>query len=550
MAGFKIDEFKGVVPKVSPRLLATEFGQTAKNCKIGTGDLQAFKEKTLDWNPTSGDTNIQTIYKFAPGTANSDTGAPVSQGFWMAWNKDINIVDGPVTTDVSHRTYFTGDGVPKTTDNTLTLAGTTTNYPATTYDLGVPAPTNAATVSGMSGTATSSDPLDNTDVYYVYTYVTGWGEESAPSPVSGKITYQIGEQPILSTSGTAPTGAYNVTHKRFYAASTGSSSTQYQYCGEVPLATASFTDPLTRAEVLPTTGWDMPDSGMGGIVILANGILAGFKQNTLMFSEPYLPYAWPALYQLTIDHDIVGLGVSGQSLVVCTTAVPYLCTGIMPQAMSLQKMDVEQACMSKRSICTVNGTVIYASPDGLIGIDESGASLITQELFTREQWQALKPSSMHAYQHDGLYYCFYSVGSSDQGGFILDPATSHLVFIDLYATAGFNDTTDDTLYLVVSDKIYKWDSHASSSISYEWKSRLNRAPTPVTYGAAQVLSDSYPVTFKVDADSNSYTLSVPNDKPFRLPSGYSARDWEVTLTGTGTVNSVLVGDTITALGDL
>lgn len=62
----------------------------------------------------------------------------------------------------------------------------------------------------------------------------------------------------------------------------------------------------------------------------------------------------------TVAHDIVGLAALGQSLLVLTTGYPYLITGTHPSSMGMERLDIEQSCVAKRSISNVGGGVIYA----------------------------------------------------------------------------------------------------------------------------------------------------------------------------------------------
>ena len=45
--------------------------------------------------------------------------------------------------------------------------------------------------------------------------------------------------------------------------------------------------------------------------------------------------------------------------------------------------------------------LIYASPDGLVIASNSGVSLVTQQIFTRDQWQDYYPDNIEAYEYEG-----------------------------------------------------------------------------------------------------------------------------------------------------
>lgn len=166
---------------------------------------------------------------------------------------------------------------------------------------------------------------------------------------------------------------------------------------------------------------------------------------------------------------------------------------------------------------------------------------VTEPLFTRDEWQALVPSSIHGYFHDGRYFGFYNNGTT-QRGFIYDPAqgASAFTFIDTYATAGYSDLLQDALYLKVGTNIVKWNAD-STRMSYTWKSAIFELGAPANPGCAQVVAKAYPATFKLYADGVlKHTQTVTSSDAFWLPSGYRARYLEVEISGTAEVLSVHV----------
>jgi hypothetical protein len=88
--------------------------------------------------------------------------------------------------------------------------------------------------------------------------------------------------------------------------------------------------------------------------------------------------------------------------------------------------------------------------------------------------------------------------------------------------------------------ISRWDDHESTFLPYIWKSKIFETPKHVNFAWAQVLvTDNRPVTLKVYAGGQlKYTHAVTDDKPFRLPSGFKSKYWEVQLEGIGAVRAV------------
>lgn len=385
---------------------------------------------------------------------------------------------------------------------------------------------------------------------YVYTYVSAYGEEGEPSPVSDPIDID-GSLPVTLTMAGAPAGAYEMSLKRIYRSSTVGSTAKFQFVAEVPVAQGSYTDSLTQAElgeVLPTEGWIPPPAGLKGLRMMANGAAVGFVGRTVYFSEPNLPHAWPHKY--TIDFDIVGIATFGQTVAVMTTSFPFLIQGADPAAMTPTKLELPQACVSKRSILETGDGVIYASPDGLVTIG-AGASVLTQSLMSRDIWQTYVPASMELFLYERRVHCFYNTGST-RGCLIFDttgqgaPMTTTDVPVTTAVTGGYFDAKTDTLYLVQGNSIVRFDR--GSAMTATWKSKLFRLPFQASMSVGQVRASAYPVTLKVYADGTlRHTQTVANGEMFRLPSGFRALDWELQVETTNEVSEVIVASSVNDL---
>jgi hypothetical protein len=267
--------------------------------------------------------------------------------------------------------------------------------------------------------------------------------------------------------------------------------------------------------------------------------MAGFVGRDVYFCDPYHPHAWPEQYIQSVDYPVVGLGRMDTTLAVLTTGTPYFLQGSHPDSITVVRSDLEQACASKRSIVSTNGVVIYASPDGLVLLSSSGSKLITENVFTRAQWQAyFRPESIHAYSHDLKYIAFYDNGTT-QGGFIFDPTSGQIILHDIYATAGFSDLQRDQLFLSSSNRTIKtWIGGAPKSLT--WKSKKFWMPKPVGYNSAQLEAEAYPVTLKVYVDGTlGHTATVADRTAFRLPV-LVGRDWEFQIEGTAEVFSLAI----------
>jgi hypothetical protein len=404
-----------------------------------------------------------------------------------------------------------------------------------------------ATYAEMSGTGTIAAPSLTESRVYVYTWVneeSGFEFESAPSPASAIVDVHDKQTVTLSGFGT-PIDEYTVTHKRIYRSVNG----VYLFVVQLPYDTANYTDskdPDELSEELPSATWTPPPSTLRGLINLPNGIMAGFVGRDVYLCDPYHPHAWPEQYIQTVDYPVVGLGRMDTTLAVLTTGSPYFLQGTSPDTMVLVKSDLEQSCSSKRSIVSANGVVMYASPDGLVLLTPSGSKIVTENYFTRAQWQSyFVPTSIHAYMHDLKYIGFYNNGTTS-GGFIYDLTSGQFILHDIYATCGYTDLQRDQLFLGFSDRaLKKWLVGAPKS--YTWRSKKFTLPQVTGFSCAMLEAESYPMTLKFYMDGTLFhTQTVASRDAFRLPVE-QGHDFELQIEGAYEVFSVAVAQSVEEL---
>lgn len=468
--------------------------------------------------------------------------------------------DGITSTKIYRRTATVTNGVLGGGDSDFrlvaTVPGSQTSYidKATAASIagnaGLPAASQNSTVKPTSvvGSATiPADVIPDTRVY-VYTFVSEFDEEGPPSDPSDSVDVDPSKAVTISAMAVAPSGPYRITKKRIYRSSTGNQSTAYQFVAEVAVATTSYSDSVDQTdlgEVLPSESWIAPPDAMIGLTLGANGIAAGFVDKTVHISEAFLPHAWPAKYQQTTEHKVVGIAAFQQSFAVLTTSYPYILTGADPASMSMVKLEAPQACSSKKSICSTGTGVIYASPDGLVSIGTEGIKLLTHGLLNREQWQAYTPSSMMVRQYNSKIYVFHATGLIV---FDFTGESASMTVFDQTADSAFYDAILDGLFIGKNGTgILRWDS-ATTNLTYLWKSKLYTIPQPVNFAFAQVEADAYPVTCRVYAGGTlRHTQTVSSRDPFRLPSGFVNKDWEIELEGTQQIFQVAIAQSIQEL---
>jgi hypothetical protein len=547
MAVIRYGGFAGENRAINPVMLPDTVGVVSRNQKPGRGDLRAWKSPATVATVPSG---RQTIYRMGRDV---DSDAQ----YWLSWTTAVNVVRGFDAADTTEQTYYTGDGAPKFTNNVIGLA--TAPYPTANRPMGIPAPAGAPTVAGTNSGATS--PVIEY-YYYVYTYVNSLGWESAPSPVSALVTRDNLGSTAISGFSSVPSGNYDIATIRIYRTQGSSTGTDFYFLREIALATSSTTDDnQTLGENLATNLWfpapGVPTGGatsiteptLSNLTAMWNGMMSGISGNSVRICEPYTPYAWPANYEIIPpDSKPVGLGVFGQSLLVLTTGRPLLVQGSTPDGMDQRPLEIQQACVSARSVVSMGNGVAWASEDGLCWFGDGGARVITNGVMLREDWQALVPSSIIGKMYEGFYLGSYDDGSGRKG-FLIDPNGGGIYFLDTGYSAMYFDSLKDQLYVLTGTNVGKWDT--GTSLTYRSRSKPFRQGSPINFAAAVVVANAYPVTFRLYADGAlKHTQTVADRNPFRLPSGYRAFEFHIELEGTNPVQDVAIATSVEELKQL
>lgn len=526
-----INQFMGIMPGVSPKLLAQNSAQIATNCYLKSGQLEPAK---LPQNVgVSLSSNTESIYWF-------NRSANGGSGYWFQWSSDVNAVRGPIANDSNLRTYFTGNGAPRFTIASLAQSGSGP-YPSASRSLGIPAP-SAPSAQGSIDEVPEGAQVVSTA--YVITYVSDLGEEGPPSIPSNIVERWDGSNVTVADISIAG-GDFIVSAKRIYRAELNG---VFQYVGEVPASATSFVDSIETAQMgepVPSTNWDAPNAAMIGLTALPNGILMGWWGNTLAFSEAYYPHAWPIDYRLALDFEIVGAAVSAYGVVVVTSGSPYLIAGSSPDSMSQSKLDVALAGVSKRSVVDMGDYVVYASANGLVAVGGTDARLISEQHITPEQFREIfKPDSIHAYRWDDRYLAFYDNGTTS-GAFSFHPQEGFRLFTD-YADCAFVDDQNGDLYIKQGDQLKKWNRGIPAS--YTWKSKLFSVPAGQVFTCCKIDAQSYPVNCVFYADGVAVkTITINSRKAFRLPSLARYQEAEIQVSGSAVIDSIQLSTSMSEL---
>ena len=271
---------------------------------------------------------------------------------------------------------------------------------------------------------------------YVYTWVTEYGEEGPPSepvvvngwsngtwtitlfqpmPENLGADYFVPPDPeIPGDVGMWKQADRNITMTRIYRTISNQSGLgTYFLVAEIPVTQGVYIDTIGDDLValnsqLVSLYWFAPPEDLQAIMAFPNGIGVGFRKNEIWFAEAYRPHAWPPGYVLTTEFPIVGIGVCGQAVIVCTQGTPYVVNGVNPASMALTKVNLQEPCLHRGSIVTTDTTALYVSQNGLIQVSQSGAGdNMTEGWISRERWQELTPQNkIRAVKHASSYFAF------------------------------------------------------------------------------------------------------------------------------------------------
>jgi hypothetical protein len=315
-------------------------------------------------------------------------------------------------------------------------------------------------------------------------------------------------------------------------------------------------------EPISSTDYTPPEDDSLGLISLPNGLMAAFRGRELMFCEPYKPHAWPIKYRMTTDTDIVGLGAFGVFVSVLTKGSPFIVQGSDPSLMVMEKLESTLPCLSASSIVDMGYSVAYASYEGIVVISQNGANVVSRSLFTEEQWQALRPSSIRSSQRGGRYYFTYQPVANGPRKFgIVDLSGEQPFFIeaDAQPTLLHYDPDSGSLFYIEGDAVVKeFDPRNGATIEKQtWRGRRIVLPGHDNFGAILVETD--PVagtkatpadpdcTIRIYADGDLVHTTTDVNFATRLPSGFLASIWEIEIEGYASVSGISLASDIAEL---
>ncbi len=603
MVALSLSNFGGMIPAVDSRLLPDNQADLSQNAWVYSGALEGFRATT-------------PVHTLANPAAKKAFRIPIEyydnehivDSYWLEFiNPDTDVISSPSVGDTFERFYWAADDItPKYNTKARIAVG------SAPFELGIPAPTVAPTVSVAGGVAPTETRA------YVYTWVSAYGEEGPPSPPVLQTGNANGTWNItLTAPGAGVTTGRNINRVRIYRTITGTSgSTTYYFVREQAVGTTTYADTIATSivagnKILDSTFYEPPPADLKGIIAMPNGIVAGFRKNEVWFCEPYLPHAWPSIYTLAVESEIVGLGVVGQTLIVCTTGSPYAISGVNPASMSQSRLAFSEPCLSRGSIISTPVGVAYASPNGVAVAVAGQVTVITRNLITKDLWldatNYLLVSSLRAAALNGGYYCWGSptpgcfettafhtqsfqqddFTGSYRGAFI-DLTNQRVSFTKLFGERPtincYTDTWTGEVFIIRDGQVQWLDiGPARASEPFVWRSKVFTMPNKRNLEVMRVWFDQpqnniYPMgsgawVDELNWDDDSQWIDTPtgdyafarvyadgvlrftralinSGDLFRLPSGFKAQYWQVEIEANIKVISVEIATSAKELGNV
>lgn len=574
MVAIKLNAFGGTIPTTDDRLLPDNMAASASNAWLHSGLLEGYRSPKL--LHTCVLSAVKRVYRIPQNYVDQDH---LPDSYWLEFlEKDVDVIHSPTANDSFERYYWAGQSVAPQYNTLARIAAG-----SSAFVLGVPAPTVAPGVTHTGGSSTTVSRA------YVYTWVTAYGEEGPPSPPTVYSTHINATWNIVLT---APTGAdttdRNLTKVRIYRTITSTAGVAtYFLVTELLNSVTTYADTLLDSAIsgnnqLESTTWVAPPTDMKGMVSMANGMVIGFRDNEILYAEPYRPHAWPVMYSLSVDFEIVGIGVIGQTAIICTEAATYAATGINPSSVTLSKISTRDACLSRGGIVSTPDGVYYPTSRGLALAAAGQVVNVTEKLFSKDNWlDQFNVPHLRSARLGSAYYTFGSiaVGAFQEDAFqttafelndytgattggAIDATDVRLAFMPLsssYPTMNiYNDPWTNEVLVLRDNKVY-WVDVAGDAAreEYVWRSKRFQPTIKKNLEAMKVYFDNPEGlasfgTIKIYADGRlaaTKTL-LASGQLIRLPSGFKAEFWQIEITSRVSISSVQMATSVKELASV
>lgn len=466
----KIDTFGGIQPRLDPTSLSDTQATLAKNCRLHTSKLnpiqQALNITDFPVRLEGGLTDVadaKTIAIWTRGNGIRDV---------IAWPGLVTVAPSNINADERYRLFISGDTGVSDENGENQPCALVSSKDGKTYDrhrihIKVPLATEVK----------DQIPFEELDIanlryaYFFQTWVDEYGYESGMSPVladahGNMVEVQYNDGDSCTWAGVAasdiPAG---VVARRLYKTIAGTTeqtdSIKFVIEQKMVAGTTNFPDypnivvkDEDTGEV--TSGITSIPADLVWMSAMPGNFYVGFNRGNprqICFSEVNLPTSFPDAYKYSIRDFAVGIAVAGNTAFILTRGYPWAISGTDPNGMTAAQIVSEQACVSARSICTLEGRVYYASQDGICMLAENSlnATVITRAHWDKFSWAALNPASCIMKSYDNALFCWFTLKDGSHDAYVIDfdiggnpIITQH----DDFASCAFTDVENDALYFV------------------------------------------------------------------------------------------------------
>lgn len=468
-AAIKLDQFGGLQPRLDPTALGDFQATVARNCRLHTTKLnpirQALDIKDFPIRLEGGLTDVadaKTIAIWTRGNGIRDV---------IAWPGIVTVAPSNINDDNRFRLFISGDTGVSDENGENQPCALISSLDGKTYDrhrMHIEVPPSAVVKNEV--------PFPDLDVanlrycFFFQTWVDEYGVESGMSPVlvdekTGEmveIQYNDGN-PVTWAGILAEDIPDGVVARRLWKTVAGSTEStdsvkfvfeQHMVAGEfdekpgITIKDEDTGEITSNITSIPTDLVWMTD--------MPGNFYVGFLRSNprqICFSDVNLPTSWPDAYRYSIRDYAVGVAVAGNTAFILTTGYPWAISGSDPNGMTAAKIVSEQACVSARSICTLEGRVYYASQDGICMLAENSlnATVITRAHWDKASWAKLNPQSCIMKSYDNALFCWFTLADGTHDAYVIDFDTGGNPIItqhDDFASCAFTDVENDALYFV------------------------------------------------------------------------------------------------------
>ena len=101
--------------------------------------------------------------------------------------------------------------------------------------------------------------------------------------------------------------------------------------------------------------------------------------------------------------QFVAVAPFANAIVVLTAGCPIVVAGNHPANMSVSVLTDIEPCIAPRSVVSIDNSVYYASPNGLMQVSTQGLTRLTNAVLTREEWPRFITADMVAVKYGSRY---------------------------------------------------------------------------------------------------------------------------------------------------